>query len=250
MRAGLVTELRALRRGSGAYELQVADLPWLVDTLGHGVTERAGQALLRLREDHLVDPESPVGAFFWLADQGTAGAPARSLEQRLSAYGETFACDPRTGLRRSDTGIELLAGMARDHSETDRPVGMFSLFQDGPNGTAVVDLWMTKQSFREPEVLLNGEPWGRPEFVVHSHGYDWGGRLRHRMIIDDVPLDLDVEPYEACLTVRVTWAMPIWPVWQITGWIADNRFAVRLQTFRERAAEASIVLRHELQPPS
>ena len=35
--------------------------------------------------------------------------------------------------------------------------------------------------------------------------------------------------------------MPVWPVWQLTGWVVDPHYLVRLQTFRQRAAEVSLV---------
>lgn len=39
--------------------------------------------------------------------------------------------------------------------------------------------------------------------------------------------------------------MPIWPVWQLTGWVVDPHYLVRLQTFRQRAAEVSLIWRDD-----
>ena len=39
--------------------------------------------------------------------------------------------------------------------------------------------------------------------------------------------------------------MPVWPVWQLTGWVVDPHYLVRLQTFRQRAAEVSLVWRDD-----
>ena len=39
--------------------------------------------------------------------------------------------------------------------------------------------------------------------------------------------------------------MPVWPVWQLTGWVVDPDYLVRLQTFRQRAAEVSLVWRDD-----
>ena len=39
--------------------------------------------------------------------------------------------------------------------------------------------------------------------------------------------------------------MPVWPVWQLTGWVVDPHYLVRLQTFRQRAAEVSLVGRDD-----
>ena len=44
---------------------------------------------------------------------------------------------------------------------------------------------------------------------------------------------------------RVPWDMPVWPVWQLTGWVVDPHYLVRLQTFRQRAAEVSLVWRDD-----
>ena len=38
------------------------------------------------------------------------------------------------------------------------------------------------------------------------------------------------------VALRVPWDMPVWPVWQLTGWVVDPHYLVRLQTFRQRAA--------------
>jgi len=37
--------------------------------------------------------------------------------------------------------------------------------------------------------------------------------------------------------------MPVWPVWQLTGWVVDPHYLVRLQTFRQRAAAGRLGLR-------
>lgn len=39
--------------------------------------------------------------------------------------------------------------------------------------------------------------------------------------------------------------MPIWPVCQLTGWVVDPHYLVRLQTFCQRAAEVSLVWRED-----
>lgn len=47
------------------------------------------------------------------------------------------------------------------------------------------------------------------------------------------------------VALRVLWDMPVWPVWQLTGWVVDPHYLVRLQTFRQRAAEVSLVWRDD-----
>ena len=39
--------------------------------------------------------------------------------------------------------------------------------------------------------------------------------------------------------------MSVWPIWQLTGWVVDPHYLVRLQTFRQRAAEVSLVWRDD-----
>lgn len=45
------------------------------------------------------------------------------------------------------------------------------------------------------------------------------------------------------VALRVPWDMPVWPVWQLTGWVVDPHYLLRLQTFRQRAAGVSLVWR-------
>lgn len=239
MRAGLRDELRAVRRGNGPYIERLARLPWLIDCLGQGSVERAVTRLEELRQQHGMNPEEPIGAFFWLADQGLL-AHRPSLEARQVAYETQIGWNARTVLRRSDVGIEVLAGLARDLTETSRPVGMFWLFQ-GSTATVVLDFWMNRESFRSPEILVNDDVADTAFAVDDSSESEWGHRWHSRVILDELPISVNVEPYELSLRVRATWEMPIWPVWQVTGWTADPRFAVRLQTFRQRAAEAGLM---------
>ena len=44
---------------------------------------------------------------------------------------------------------------------------------------------------------------------------------------------------------RVLWDTPVWPVWQLTGWVVDPHYLVCLQTFRQCAAEVSLVWRND-----
>lgn len=39
--------------------------------------------------------------------------------------------------------------------------------------------------------------------------------------------------------------MLVWSVWQLTGWVVDPHYLVRLQTFRQRAAEVSLAWRDD-----
>lgn len=223
MRGGLVWELRTFRRGRGHDEARLAQLPWLTDCLGQGILERAVARFAHWRDQYGSDPTEAIGAFFWIADRSSDAD--LSLEMRTKQYGQTFSCDARTALRRSDAGIESLAAIARDFSETSRPVGMFWLFQ-GAQATVVIDFWLDRESFRVPVVAVNGEAVDTPDFTLHrSDEQVWGDRYRHRMILDNLPLSLDHDPYENALTVRATWEMPIWPVWTITG---SSRLAVAL----------------------
>lgn len=242
VRDGLVEELRALRRGQGPWPLRLGPMSWTTDIAGQGSVDRAVGVLEELRADLGADAESDIGAYFWLANQGIAG-PELSLEQRLDAYANTFSCHPRTGLRRSDRGIAALAGAIRDRAETDRPVGMIWLLQSGVTATAVLDFVMAYESFRYPIVSLNGEEIDKPDFVMHHELDNGRDRYRARIILDHLPVAIDLGPYDTCLQIRAIWQMPIWPVWQLTGWVVDPHFLVRLQTFSDRAAEVRLLWR-------
>lgn len=242
VRDGLVEELRALRRGQGPWPLRLGPMTWTTDIAGQGSVERAVRVLEDLRADLGTDTESDIGAFFWLADQGITD-PELSLEQRLDAYADTFLCHPRTALRRSDKGIAALAGAIRDRAEADRPVGMIWLFQSGTTATVVLDFVMAYQSFRYPVITVNGDVIDGSDFVLHHEVDNDKDRYRARIILDNLPIAIDLDPYATCLQVRAIWQMPIWPVWQLTGWVVDPHFLVRLQTFSERAAEVRLLWR-------
>lgn len=244
LRQRLVAELRVLRRGQGAWAVRVAPLVWLVDAAGLGLVERAVARLEQLRQELGTDPLSDVGAFFWLGDVGIT-EPEVSLEQRLARYAEVFHCNERTALRRSDRGIAMLAAALRDEAER-RPFALIWLFQSAGSATVVLDCVMEAQSVREPVVSVNGEAAQLPPFVGHREpGVDGQPQYRARAVLDGLPVQTAPGPYLPCLAVRVLWDMPVWPVWQLTGWVVDPHYLVRLQTFRQRAAEVSLVWRED-----
>jgi hypothetical protein len=39
--------------------------------------------------------------------------------------------------------------------------------------------------------------------------------------------------------------MPVWPLWQLTGWVVDPHYLVRLETFRQRAVEVCLLWRQD-----
>lgn len=242
VRDGLVEELRALRRGQGPWLLRLGPMNWTTDIAGQGSVERAASVLEDLRAALGADAESDIGAYFWLADQGIA-APELSLEQRLDAYADMFLCHPRTALRRSDRGIEALAGAIRDRAEEDRPIGMIWLFQSGTTATVVLDFVMAYESFRYPLITVNDDDVETAGFVVHHERDSGKDHYRARIILDDLPIAIDLDPYATCLQVHAVWQMPIWPAWQLTGWVVDPHFLVRLQTFTERAVEVRLLWR-------
>lgn len=240
VRDELTRELRAIRRGQGDVALRLGATPWIADSLGRGSVEQAATELSVIRNDHGSDPTTGVGAFFWLAEYG-ARHPGSSLEQRTEAYAQKFNCDPRTALRRSDSGIETLVGRMRDHVEAHRPVGIISMFQSGPLATVIVDFSRDYEATRLPVVYINGEAQSLPEMVWHHEDND--NRYTARLIFDELPLDVDVGPYDRALHALIIWEMPIAPVWWLNGWVADPRFMMRLQTFHGRRASVSIAPR-------
>jgi hypothetical protein avisC_04816 len=203
---------------------------------GFGVDEGlVASGVLDALEDH-------GAAVVWTAVE----RPEASLEQRLEAYAGVFHCNARTALQRSDRGIEVLAAAVRDGAEQQRPVGMVWLFQSGAVATVVLDFLVDRQSVRPPVVAVDGQVVSTPAFVGHRER-DGAGRerFRARIVLDGLAVAVDAGAYQPCLSVRVVWDMPVWPLWQLTGWVVDPHYLVRLETFRQRAVEVCLLWRQD-----
>ena len=68
-----------------------------------------------------------------------------------------------------------------------------------------------------------------PLFVGHREpSVDGQPQYRARAILDGLPVQTAPGPYLPCLAVRVLWDIPVWPVWQLTGWVVDPHYLVVL----------------------
>lgn len=233
----LVLDLREMRRRPGLPSVvRLEGLDQLVDVLGGGNVERTWESIERLRRDHGQDAESAVGAFFFTAGWAIG---LDTLDQRLTVYAERYHVDPQTARRRSDRGIRVVAQQIRDGAELARPWGVISVFQSGDAAQVVLDFHLAFETLRPPVIHLNGDVVETAPFRPTPDPHDEGG-FWFRLVLPECSLDLDVGFAQEMLKVRVDWAMPIWPTWQVLSWTADPRLMTRLRTFRARAAEMTI----------
>ncbi|MCA4996806.1 hypothetical protein HWD35_18990 [Tsukamurella tyrosinosolvens] len=237
VRDRLREELRAIRRSPGLPSIdRIAGQDTLVDVLGDGDLVRAWVQLGRLYDDHGKDPETDIGAYFYLAGWEVG---LNTVERRATRYAEQFAVDERTAIRRADRGLRTLADLVRDLDETARPWGLITLFQSGPTVDVIVRLMLAYESWRPAVIQVNGDDISDPDFTLHRDQQVVGGYY-HQIVLKKLPLNLDVVRFEPMLSVRVHWPMPIWPTWQARWYIADRRLAAHARTFRDRTFEMQL----------
>jgi hypothetical protein len=232
----IVRELVIFRKGEGHPTVaRLTGLFYLNEALGEGIPERAFTALGRLYEKYGTDPESAIGAFFYLSGWGVG---LNSVDKRRYRYRDEFLRDISTPLRRSTRGMRELAQIIRDSDEASRPWAVISIFQSGNSFQPVLDFNMGYESWRPTEVQLNGEEVAT-DFHVHAQPDD-ATRYTRRVVLQETALDLDAAFGERMGFLRVSWPMPVWPVWNVVSWTADPRVLTRLRTFRQRAVEVSL----------
>lgn len=232
----LKKDLRRLRRGEGEPSIErMTDLHTLTDALGEGIPSRAFDTLGRYRQQHGTDPETDIGAFFYMSGWGVG---LSSVNRRRDRYAEEFVCDISTAWRRSERGIAALVMMIRDHHENSRPWAFISIFQSGAAFQPFLDFNMGYEAWRPPVITLDGKT-QEVDFHFHQNPED-RTRYTRRIILPESPLKLDVGFAETMATLRVVWEMPVWPVWQLGSWTADPRIFTRLRTFRQRAVEVTL----------
>lgn len=235
-REALVQDLRSFRKGVGVPSPERLDgLFDLVDALGDGIVERAFGELDRYYREHGQDPLSAIGAFFYLSGWGVG---LDSVNQRRSVYVQQYPCDESTAWRRAQRGLQQLATLIRDGDERQRPWAFVAIFQSGPRFHPIIQFNLAYESWRPPLIQINGEevPF---DFVLHRDPSE-PDRFLHRVILPEYPLNLEAGLSEPMAIVRVTWAMPVWPVWSLSNWVADPRISMMMRTFRDRAVEVSI----------
>ncbi|MEV6412075.1 hypothetical protein [Kribbella sp. NPDC051718] len=234
----LVDALRRFRRASGDLGRErVAADDTLQEWVGEGDLDQTWNIIMRLVEQSASDPAGDVFAFFASSGWQTSGD---TLDTRLKKYAAKFHVDERTALRRSDRGAKKLAKMLRDALTYDRPLAQFFVFQDGP----VLIPWLTihvqeDSAWRRPRVYVNDQRVENLAFDVKGPG-SFAGYLEAQERIADVPLDPTVGGYEPMASVRVQWAMPIWPSWDLSTHLADNRLVARLTVEKDGVAEVRV----------
>lgn len=234
VRDRLVNELRAIRRMPDSPTIErLSGQSELIEALGMGDLERAWARLERLRQEYGADPETDIGAFFYLAGWGIGGD---NLDQRKSLYAKDFHCDERTALRRGDRGATKLADIIRDRAETNRPWGFISVFQSGATVDFVVRLMMAYESWRSAEIRINGSDVSEPTFTLHPNP-DVVGGYYYQLVVEAVQLRTSPEQQSSMASIVVHWPMPVWPTWQTMTHVADPRIWLRTRTFRDRGIE-------------
>ncbi|MFH5230823.1 hypothetical protein [Antrihabitans spumae] len=234
VRDRLLTELRGLRRAPGNPSIErLTDKFELVEALGMGDTDRAWQRLDRLHEQHGTDPETDIGAYFYLAGWNVG---RDTLDRRIRDYAAQFHVRDRTALRRGDRGALKLAALIRDEAETARPWGLVTLFQSGNAVDVIVRLMLGFESWRPATIRVNGNDVSDPQFTIHRNP-DVEGNYFHQLIVEGVELDLNASKHSPMATIFIHWPMPVWPTWQTVAYVADPLILVRTRTFRDRGIE-------------
>lgn len=233
----LFAELRIFRKGAGEPTHDRLDgLFELTEALGEGIIERAFEALGRYYDERGTDPETDIGAYFYLAGWGVG---LDSIDQRRTRYAETLHCDVSTAWRRAERGLKQLRALIRDRAEKSRPWAMVSVFQSGERFHPFLDFNLSYESWRPPRVQVNGDDLGDLDFHLHRDPEN-ETRYVSRIVLPEYDLNLTAGFRMPMATVRVSWAMPVWPIWNTMAWTADPRIISRMRTFRERAVEVTL----------
>jgi len=217
----LVRWLRALRRQPGllAAERLAVSAP-LISFIGNGSPVLAWNNLMALRKRYGTDPESDVGAFFYLSGWKIGGD---SLEWRRNHYARRFACDDRTALRRADRGAATLATLIREEVNYDRPCGNVITYQDG-NTASLLAIYRvrTGETFPVPRLSMDGTRW-RLDQLAESSDASMDGFVDRRLKVINIPLVRTREVSDPCVELGLVWTPSIWPYWELVGHCADPR---------------------------
>nr|WP_127891544.1 hypothetical protein [Streptomyces sp. S10(2018)] len=234
----LVAALRQLRRAPGEFSKQrVSTDDVLREWIGEGDVDQAWNVITRLVERSRGDREGDTFAFFITCGWET---PGDTLDARLKQYAKKFHVDERTALRRSDRGAIKVAQLLRNALLHDRPLAQLFVFQDG----ATVNSWLTVHveegsDWRRPHVYVNNEKLEKLHFELKGRGLG-ETYLRSSVQIPETRLDATAGYLEPLVSIRVVWAMPIWPAWDLTSHMIDNRLYSRLALEKDGVAEIKI----------
>lgn len=240
----LVADLRRLRTQPGlptAARLNVALA--LVDDLGQGDLERAWRELESIRLERGIDPQTDIGAYFYLAGWQVG---RDTLEQRREEYASTFHCDSRTALRRADRGLSKLARLVRHRSVNNRPWVFAALFQSGNFTDVIIRFNMAYETWRPPTIRVN-ERLSEHDFVLHPLA-ERPGWYYSQAIREKVNLDLAAARGEDLVNVFIHWPMPVWPTWFTNCFIADPRVVAASHTYPDRGLSLALQWSQQLAP--
>lgn len=208
----------------------------LIEALGEGIPERAFDELTRLYEDLGRDPETTVGAFFYLCGWNVG---LGTIEERRARYiAEHYSGEKTAPWRRATKGLHELATLIRDRDETDRPSVVVSIFQSGAAFQPILDFAMAHESWQPPIVIVNGE---KVDLAFHVHkDPKRDDRYTRRFVLPEAPLDTTVRIGEQMGRIFVHWPMPVWPTWRLLAWVPEPRILAQMRTVRNRAVEVSL----------
>ena len=224
----LLADLRRLRRTPGELTQE---------RIAAGDVDQAYAVLMKLLEQHEDDQDGDILAFFYTCGWTIAGD---TLDIRLKRYAEMFHVQERTALRRSDRGAFKLASLVRHRLNFDRPLARIFTFQNGPSVRAWVEVTVEESSdWSRPRVYIQGERVEGLEFPLNRPGFN-DRYLSSLERLPDTALDPSVDEFESLVSIRVSWSMPIWPSWDLTSHIVDDRLYARLQVDRAGTAEVGI----------
>ena len=235
LRQQLLAELRALRRGDGAFSAdRLVDCEALVRVVGMGSVEQLGGTLLEMFKRYGLEPEGDVRAYLETSGIGLDG---NSLNQRLTSYAANHHVDTRTGLRRSDRGAAKLATLFRDEELFFRPWGHLTLYQFGRRVLASIALHMDPSSeYQPPAVWVNDQLLDSLDFRFEAPS-EQTGYVRALQHVDQFELEPDAE---WLFKIDVEWRTGVWPQWVLAAQLADPRLVAKIQTQRNYMTEATI----------
>lgn len=234
LRAQLLTELRAIRRGEGLREIQdLAGSEALTRVVGMGSTAQAFSTLVEMLKHESAAPNGDVRAYLETCGLVSVGA---TLEQRLHSYAVAHYVDERTARRRSDRGAELLATLFRDEELFYRPWGHLTLYQTGPFMFPTIALHVDPQAeYAPPAVWVNDDLLDVDfEFTSISESTGYARAGWHL-----APVALHPKA-KWLFKIDVEWRMGVWPQWVLGAQLADNRLVAKIQTQRNFMTEATV----------
>lgn len=237
IRDAILKELLQFRKQAGHPGPHRLDgLFHIVEALGDGIPERAFDEFAQMYENLGRDPETNVGAYFYLC--GWSVGLNTIDERRLRYVAEHYAGEISAPWRRAKKGASELATIIRDRDETNRPSAVVSIFQSGAAFQPVLDFTMAFESWQPPAVLVNGENIDL-DFHIHKDPKR-DDRYTRRFVLPEARLETSVKHGEQMGRVFVHWPMPVWPTWRLLAWVPEPQVLPQMRTVRNRAVEVSL----------